>query len=212
MKKNIFIIFFIIIFQNILIFFNLYSQINNVIVVKVGETLITSVDIKNEILSNLIINGLDVTQENINNNKNFAVKNLINKSIKRNEVNKFEITDYNKKDLQKYISTVAENLNTDVNGLKEIFKKNNVSFQTFAKKHETELLWNTLIFAIYKNQTNVNIYDVNYEVEQIKEDKSEDELKKIRERILNQKKREKLSLFSRSHFTNLENTIAIDFQ
>ena len=76
-----------------------------------------------------------------------------------------------------------------MNGLKEIFKKNNVSFQTFAKKHETELLWNTLIFAIYKNQTNVNIYDVNYEVEQIKEDKSEDELKKIIKRILNQKKK-----------------------
>ena len=36
-----------------------------------------------------------------------------------------------------------------------------------------------------------------------------DELKK---KILSQKKQEKLNLFSRSHFSNLENTTIIDFQ
>ena len=44
-----------------------------------------------------------------------------------------------------------------------------------------------------------------------KENKSEEELKKIKENILNKKKEEKLELFSRSHFSNLENSITIKF-
>ena len=36
-------------------------------------------------------------------------------------------------------------------------------------------------------------------------------LKKFNENILNQKKEEKLNLFSRSHFSNIENTIQIMF-
>jgi hypothetical protein len=37
-------------------------------------------------------------------------------------------------------------------------------------------------------------------------------LKKIKEAILNKKKMEKLNLFSRSHFSNLENTVTVDFK
>ena len=45
-----------------------------------------------------------------------------------------------------------------------------------------------------------------------KKNKSEEEIVKIKEKILNQKKEEKLNLFSRSHFSNLENNIDINFQ
>jgi hypothetical protein len=206
---------FINIFGFILInifFSNSYSQINNTIVVKVGESLITSLDIKNEIVTNLIINKLEITQVNINNNKNYAIKNLINKSIKRNEINKYQITNYNKKDLYNYIENVAKNLNTNSNSLNKVFKEYNINYKAFLRNHETELLWNTLIFQLYKNQTNVNILEVENEVKKISKNQSEDELKKIKENILNKKKEEKLNLFSRSHFSNLENTVSITFQ
>ena len=80
------------------------------------------------------------------------------------------------------------------------------------EKHKIELLWNTLIFQIYRNQTNINIVEVENEVEKKKKNKSEEEIVKIKEKILNQKKEEKLNLFSRSHFSNLENNIDINFQ
>ena len=65
-----------------LLFVNLQSQINNFIVVKVGNTIVTSVDIQNQIILNLIVNKQELTQLNIDKNKNFSVQSLIRKSIK----------------------------------------------------------------------------------------------------------------------------------
>tara|TARA_B110000971_G_scaffold216516_1_gene251640 strand:+ start:682 stop:1314 length:633 start_codon:yes stop_codon:yes gene_type:complete len=208
-KVNLIIIF--ILFNNF-IFLNLQSQINNTIVVKVGNSLITSLDVQNEIITNLIINNQELTQNNINNNKNYAIKNLINKSIKSSEIKKYKIKNYNKKDLQNYIENVAKNLNINQSGLKEIFKQSNIDYKTFVEKFEIELLWNTLIFKIYRNQININIVDVDTEIKNFKESKSEEEFKEFKKNILNRKKEEKLNLFSRSHFSNLENSVTINFQ
>ena len=212
MKKiNLLIIFFYILINNF-IFLNAGSEINNFIVVKVGQFLITNLDVENEIRTNLFLNKTEVSQENINNLKNFAIKNLVNISIKKNEINRYQIKNYNKKDLKNFIESVAKKHNTDQKSLQKIFKNNNIDYESFVDNRRVELLWNTLIFELYKNQTNINIVDVDNEVEKIKKNKSEEELKKIKINILNKKKEEKFELFSRSHFSNLENTTTISFQ
>ena len=212
MKKKSLIIISVFILINNLIFLNLSSQIKNTIVVKVGNALITSVDVQNEIITNLIINNQQLNQENINSNKNYAVKNLINKLIKKSEIEKYKVTGYNKKDLEVYLNNVAKNLGTNLSGLKEKFNENQINYQTFIENYKIELMWNTMIFQLYKNQTNINIVDVENEVEKIKQNKSEEELKQIKKNILNVKKDEKLQLFSRSHFSNIENSVVINFQ
>jgi hypothetical protein len=209
MKKISLIIFFIC-FNN-LFFSNSEAKIDNVIVVKVGSLLVTSLDMREEILTYLIISNQEITQENINKNKNFALKNLIKKAIKENEINKFQITSYSKNDLGKYIEKISNNLNISISELKNIFKINNISYEIFIEKHKTELRWNTLIFSLYKNQININIVEVDNEIESVKAGQNQKELKKIKESILNRKKEEKLNLFSRSHFSNLENSINIKF-
>ena len=190
----------------------LFSEINNDIVVKVGNLIITSIDIQNEIITTLLINKRDITQENINSTKNYAIKNLINKSMKKEEVTKYEIEAYNKDDLNAYVERIAKNLNTNSAGLKKIFNQTNINYESFIENHEIELLWNTLIFKIYKNQTNVNVVDVENEVAKIKENKSNKEIEEIKKRVLNKKIEEKLSLFSRSHFSNLESSTLINFK
>ena len=100
----------------------------------------------------------------------------------------------------------------DSKNLKEIFVQNNIDYSKFIENYKIELLWNTLIYKIYQNQTNINIVDVNNEVEKIKGSKSEEELKKIKETILGQRKQKKLNLFSRSHLSNLENTTVVEFK
>jgi hypothetical protein len=212
MKKFKLIIISFFVLYNTFVLFNVNSQIVNEIVVKVGDSLITSIDIQNEIITNLVINKQEINQDNINNNKNYALKNLINKTIKKNEIKKFEIKRFNKQDLQNYISDVAKNLNTDRKNLKIIFKQAGINYDSFVENREVELLWNTLIFTLYENQTNVNIIDVDNELENIKNNKSEEELKEIRKKILDRKKSEKLDLFSRSHFSTLENSVTINFQ
>ena len=291
-----------------LAFSDLKSKINNVIVVKVGDSLVTSYDVQNEIITNLLLSKKALTQENINNNKNYAVQSLINKSIKRIEINKREVTKYNNEDLKVYIKKVADNFNTDADGLREIFNKNGANYDVFIRDYETNLLWNTLIFSIYRNKTNVNVVDVDNELELlfatkeikynlseiiiaktqdgsvkeilqlikdkgfeiaarkysmaptaekggligwiskkslsknilktieslkvnelstpilneniitiikvngIKENENEIEVDETRKSILSKKREEKLSLFSRSHYSNLENTIQINFR
>ena len=285
----------------------LKSQINNIIVVKVGDTFISSIEIQNDIITNLLIKGQEITQNNINGYKNFAIKGLISNRIKRIEIQKYNITDYDQKALSNYIDKVAKTLSTDGNGLKKIFQTRNISYDSFVEKFQTELLWQTLIYKVYQNQINVNIREVQNEVlqaegaqtteynlseiqvasseydqgklseilESIKNKSFEYAVKKfsisstainagsigwvnknslssiilkkvvnlktgevsspiftdetvtilklndlkktkvkigdLKNKILNRKKEEKLSLYSRSHFSNLENTINVSF-
>jgi hypothetical protein len=201
-------IFFLI---NNFIFSNLNSQIKTAIVLKVGNNIITSIDIQNEIITSLLIDKQEINQENIDSKKNYAAKNLINKSIKKSEINKYEIKEYSEKDLQNYIDSMAKNLGT--NDLKKKFTQNNINYATFVENYKIELLWNTLIYELYSSQINVNIIEVENEVKKnIKQNETSEELKKIKEAILNKKKTEKLNLFSRSHFSNLENTVTVDFK
>ena len=174
-KFNLIIILFYIFLSNVF-YLNLNAGIKNSIVVKVGETLITTVDIQNEILTGLVIEKKEISQENINNYKNFALKNLIKKTIKRNEIKKYEVTNYNKKDLNAYIQNIAKIFETNQAGLKEIFNQFNIDYSSFVENHETELLWNTLIYEYYRNQLNINMVEINNNVETLRGSKNEEEL------------------------------------
>jgi len=209
MKKKIFFLIFIFV-VNFLSFSN--AEIKNSILVKVGNEIITSLDLRNEILTNLIVNKIDINQENIDASKNLAIKNLINKKIKRIEITKYQIKDYDKNDLQKYLTNISSLFETNSSGLKKLFEASNISYDTFVYNYETELLWNTLIFRIYSNQTNINIIEVENELEKIKNDKTDLDAEEIKKQIINTKKQEKLNLFSRSHFSNLENSTNIEFK
>ena len=211
MKRKNKLIIFILIF-NIFLFSHLKAQISNKIIVKVGGEIITSLDVQNNILTDLILNKLEINQENIDSIKGFSVKNLINKKIKRIEIKKFNIKEYNKKDLQDYLGKIAQTLDTNISGLKNIFKDNKIDFDTFSYNYETELLWNTLVFRIYSKQTNINMVEVNNEVDKLIGNLKEVEIEDLRKKISNQKKEEKLKLFSRSHFSNLENSIPVVFK
>ena len=167
MIKNILSYFSILCLTSNFILTDLKSEISNSIIVVVGNTLVSSIDIQNEITTNIILNKLEITQENINSNKDYSIKNLISKEIKKNEISKYKITSYNKNDLKEYTLKVAKRLNTDMDGLKKIFVNNNISYKSFIEKHKTELLWNTLIYQLYNNQINVNIIAVENEVTRI---------------------------------------------
>ena len=212
MKNINFISFFFLLFFNTFVFLNVEANIENKIIVKVGNIILTSTDLKNEIITNLVLNKKEINQVNIDSMKNFAIKSLISKTIKRIEIDRYEIKDFNKQDLYKYLDKVAGSFSTNKSGLKKIFISNRISYDMLVSDKETELLWNTLIYQIYRNQININIVEVENEIKIIKEDKNEVEIKKIKENILQVKKQEKLNLFSRSHFSNLENTITINFQ
>ena len=142
----------------------LQAAISNSIIVKVGNEIITSTDLKHQVKLLVLINKLEMSQENVNRFKNNAIKSLIRNSIINIEIKKYNIESYNKNDLEKYISSFSAKLGTNKKGLKDLFLSRGLSYEIFIERYKNELLWNTLIFQIYKNQININSVEVENEV------------------------------------------------
>ena len=90
MKKKFPIIFFITIFfllQNKIV----HSQINNKIIISVGDYPITTIDLLKEIKLIAILSGTDINQNNREQIKGLAVKSLIKRNIKESEIKKRNI-------------------------------------------------------------------------------------------------------------------------
>ena len=138
----------------------LSAEIKNSILVKVGNEIITSVEVETEIMSLLFINNRPINQEEIDKIKRPVVKSLITRTIKEVEIKKFEVTSYNQKQLDQYMLNIAKKFGTDKEGLKGIFIENNLDYIYFKEKFKVELLWNSLIFMLYKNQININPMEV----------------------------------------------------
>ncbi len=160
--KFIKILFFI---QFILLSFStLEAKVNNIIVAKVENEIITAYDLENEIKTILVLANKPLTQENINEVKNFAMKSLIRKLIKKSEVERYNVTKYSEKDLNGYILQISKGLGTNSSGLKKIFKENEINYDVLVEKFKIELLWNTLIYSLYKNQITINSVELENEI------------------------------------------------
>ena len=160
----------------IISFFNsdhVLSKINNKIIANVGNQIITDLDIEDEIKTMLILNQKKFSQENINQVKNMAMNALIKRSIKKNEILKYKVEDYDEKELNNYLIQVSKKLNTDIGGLKNILESNLINYEIFIDKYKTELKWNNLIYSLYKNQLNINTVDIENELKKSLENKIE---------------------------------------
>ncbi len=146
---------------------NVYCKIENSIVLKVGNYIITEGDLRNEILINLILNGREVSQNNINMSKNSALNALKNYYLKKNEVEKYNEDRFNRDDLDNYLIKISNALNVQKSGLKTFFKENDLNYELFEDRYKTNLLWNSVIFSLYKNQININMIEVDNELEKL---------------------------------------------
>lgn len=166
MKNKISIIFFFLIF-----FLNgiLNAKIENKIIVKVGNEVITSFEIKNKILRTLILNNSKINQENIDKLKEQVLDNLINIKLKENELKKTNVEiDTNR--INEYLSKISSN---DIAKLKNLFIQNNVSFELFIDELKTEFRWQKFIYQKYSKKIEVNENSLNDEIETLLKDQLE---------------------------------------
>ncbi len=154
----------------IIIFFFLFqtsqtfAKINNSIVITVGNLPITHLDIVKEMAFVSIISNNKIDHSNKEQIKNIAAKSLIKRKIKEIAINKHNIKDYNKDDLEMLITNISKNLGTDRGGLKKIIETNRLDFKDLEKRFETDLKWNTLIFELYKNKVVLNMNEVEEKI------------------------------------------------
>ena len=192
-----------------------HSQINNKIIISVGDYAITTVDLLKEIKLIAILSDTDINQSNREQIKGLAVNSLIKRNIKESEIKRRNIYKYNKKQLNILILNTSKKLGVDQQGLKQILERNNLSYKELIKRFETDLKWNYMIFQIYKNKISLNTAEIEdkiqIKVESLKDSSNQSEINLIKEQIINQEKEKKLKMFSNMHFSNLERSIQIKF-
>ena len=160
MKRYFFLIFFFSYF--LFLTNNLQSNIQNSIILKVDKKIITSFDVKNKILSTLIIAGNDITQANIDQLKEQTLENLIYIKLKEIELERFDFK-VNKQRVNKFINRVSGN---NKEKLKIDFKSNGLDFNLWVKEIETEFKWQQFIYSNYSNKIEIDENFIDIEIKE----------------------------------------------
>lgn len=173
MKMRIVILFFI--FN---CFYNeVFAVIENKIILKVENEIITNFEVKNKILSTLILSNQEINQQNIDNFKKQALEFLIQYKLKKIELSKFNLKN-DSSQINNYLNSISGN---DINKLKDTFKRNNIDFKLFVDEVETQFKWQQLIYKIYVNKIQIDEKSINKELEDIVQKESEIQEFKISE-------------------------------
>ena len=157
--------FFLIFFFSFSLFLtnNLQSNIQSSIILKVDKKIITSFDVKNKILSTLIIAGNDITQANIDQLKEQTLENLIYIKLKEIELERFDFK-VNKQRVNKFINRVSGN---NKEKLKNDFESNGLDFNLWVKEIETEFKWQQFIYSNYSNKIEIDESFIDIEIKEI---------------------------------------------
>ena len=144
MKVNfIFFIFFFFLFSTIS-----KAKIETKIILKIGNEIVTNFDVKNEIITLLVLAEEEINQENINQLKKRALQSLIDNKLKKIELAKYSIEN-NTLQVNNYLNSISSN---NIQVLKSKFKQNNLDFNSFEKRVENQIKWQSLIFQLYSKK------------------------------------------------------------
>ena len=157
MKKFVFLI-FILSFQK-----DLIAAVENKIIIKIENQIITSFDIKNKIKSSLVLSNQELSQNNIDKIKSQALDSLINLNLKKNEVSKYSFKE-DKTQINNYLNSISSN---DISSLKEKFKLNDIDFDIFLDEVKIELKWRNLVINKFSDKIKIDQGFVEKEIQQI---------------------------------------------
>lgn len=146
------IIYYIFFFTNIAT-----AEIKTDIALKVNDKIITSFDIKNKILSELLIAKLELNQNNINYAKKQSLNSLINLQLKKSQLERYD-SNVPKIELDNYIKSFTK---FEVKELKNLFIINNLDWDLFVDEMKTELLWRRFIFNNYNSKIDINLNSID---------------------------------------------------
>ena len=151
--------------------FNTLFAVENKIIVKVNNEIITSYELKQTILTTLFLANQQVNQKVVDQSKSAALKALINSVLKKKEVDKYNIS-LSENEINNQLKTISGG---DIIKFKNKFKTNNLDFSLYKDKLKTELMWRKLIFNIYQEKVKIDEEDIQNELSKIKKNKKIEE-------------------------------------
>ncbi len=167
MKLNLNLIFIFL----ILLKFNTLFAIENRIIAKVNNEIITSYDLKQTILTTLVLANQQINQKIVDQSKSAALKALINSILKKKEANKYNIK-LSEAEINNQLKDISGG---DIVKFKNKFKTNNLDFFLYEDKLKTELMWRKLIFIIYKEKVKINEEEIQSELSKAQKNKKIEE-------------------------------------
>ena len=158
-SKIIFILYFFIFFEISASF----SSMKNNIIAKVGNEIITLIELENKINTILVLSDQEINQKNINNIKNLSLKKLIDIKVKQSETKKYNIK-IDELIIKNHMQRISKQLNLEPNSLEEFFESNRISYDQYKEEIEIEFLWQKLIAEIYSSKINITEDQIEKEI------------------------------------------------
>ena len=153
------------IIRKILIFFTFFFfifntsllSIENKILIKINNQIITSLDVKNEYKYLIALNP-NIKNSNKDNILKLSKKSIIQEKIKKIEIEKnFNNPKIPQKILEQILKNVYSRIGiNNLNDFKEYLRINDVNFEDVKNKLETEALWNELILIKFSSKVKIN--------------------------------------------------------
>ena len=181
------------------------AEIKDGLFLTVGSKAITKSDIVNEIKIILILNNMSYSEDKRDALQQMAVKSVVKNSIKEIEIGKYDFLEFSQTDFKNELNRLAARIEMDVETLKNICVSNELNFSLIEDQIKTELLWNSLIFDLYKNRVSVNLEEID---EQLKTSQNKKEFEEflISEIVVQPVEKEKLE----SRIKEVKNIIEIE--
>jgi len=170
-----------------------YGEQKILTIASINKSIITNIDIINEIKIIKILSNVD-NQDNIN---NLALNNLIEEFIKNEEIKKNKIQISNDI-IQNRLNLILESLEKQ-GVILNILSKNKI-FQKIKINYE----WNELILKKYINQININLKEIETKMKE-----SESINKNEKNKLIDIEKNKKLNIYSILHYEKLKQNALI---
>jgi len=154
---------FILFFFNFLNISDSFSSMKNNIIVKVGNEIITLIELENKINTSLTLTNQEINQKNINKIKNLSLKKLIDIKVKQSEVKKYNIK-IDEQAIKRHMQRISKQLNLETRNLEEFFELNMISYDQYKEEIEIEFLWQRLVAEIYSSKINITEDQIEKEI------------------------------------------------
>ena len=138
-----------------------FGAIQNKILIKIENEIISSYELKNKINTLIVLSNKEVNQSNIDRIKKIAVNELINLKMKKIELAKYNL-EIDRNNLNSYLNKISSG---NIQEFKNKFKINNLDYNFYLDEIKTQLTWQKLIFSLYKDKVIIEEKEINDDLE-----------------------------------------------
>ena len=123
----------------------------------------------------MILTGQSFTEDIKEQLQTGAVQSTIKRSIKKIEIEKYDSLTFNPPDIDKELNKLANSIYMDLDTFKNTFIANGIPFSNVIDQIRVELLWNSLIFQLYKDRLVINVDEIEEQLKSIQNKKEIEE-------------------------------------